>query len=268
MPAVELVRLQNDTRRLLEHFHEPPVFVPMLQELLEFFSDRTARPGQSGAPRPLLRAYNVPHHLQTYMTREVCKQAANQPQAGLALAQALWAADYLELRLMAAAMLGSLSPSPPEPLLAVIEAWLAQQPEARLQQAILNEGLASLRRQQPQALLAKIETWIKSSRNPLRQTGLAALAILVDASSAEVPPQVFELLQPLFYQLPDELKQDILDLVRSLARRLPAETAYLLRQGLDTPHNAKPAWLLRNAMDSFPESMQPGLREGLRKATR
>lgn len=268
MPAVELVRLQNDTRRLLEHFHEPQVFVSMLQEMLDFFSDRTARPGQSGTPRPLMRAYNVPHHLQTYITREICKQAASQPPAGLALAQTLWAASYLELRLMAAAILGSLPPSPPEPLLAMVELWLAQQPELRLQQAILSDGLASIRRQQPQALQARIESWIKSSRTPLRRTGLAALTLLVVAAPAEVSPQTFELLQPLVYQLPDELKQEILDLVRGLARRLPAETAYLLRQGLDTPNNTKPAWLLRNAMDSFPESMQPGLREGLRKATR
>lgn len=268
MPAVELVRLQNDTRRLLEHFHEPPVFVSMLQELLEFFSDRTARAGQSGAPRPLIRAYNAPRHLHTYITREACKQAAQQPQAGLALAKALWAADYLELRLMAAAMLGSLPPSPPGPLLEVVDDWLAQQPEARLQQAILHDGLAGLRRQHPQALLAKIEAWIKSSRQALRQTGLAALAIMVDTIPHEVPPQAFELLQPLVYQLPDELKQDVLDLVRSLARRLPAETAFLLRQALDIPNNAKPAWLLRNALHSFPASMQPALRERLREATR
>ena len=43
MPAVELVRLQNDTQRLLELFHQPDAFVLRLQELLDFFSDRTAR---------------------------------------------------------------------------------------------------------------------------------------------------------------------------------------------------------------------------------
>jgi hypothetical protein len=268
MPAVELVRLQNDTQRLLELFHQPDAFVLRLQELLDFLSDHTARAGQSGAPRPLMRAYNVPRHLLAYITREACRRAGSEPPAALALIQALWAPEYLELRLMAAAMLGSLPARPPEPVLAVVDGWLAGSPEQRLLQAILTDGLAAVRREQPQALLAKIDGWVNGSRRYLRKTGLACLAILAESDSVELPPQVFDLLQPLVYQLPDELKQDVLELVRSLAQRLPAETAFLLRQGLDTPNNAKATWVLRNAMDSFPEGMQPDLRQALRNATR
>lgn len=268
MPAVELVRLQNDTQRLLEHFRQPESFVPRLQEMLDYFSDRTSRAGQTGAPRPLVRAYNVPRYLLQYISREVCMRAAVEPEAGLALAQEMWRQEYLELRLIAAAMLGSIPPETPETVLEVVDTWLAGMPEERLLRAILTDGLSGMRRLQPQVLLAKIDSWNNSRSRYLRKAGLAALAILAASPTGEIQPQVFEMLQPLVYQLPDDLKQDVLDLVRSLARSLPAETAFLLRQGLNTPNNAKPAWVLRNALSSFPEAVQPGLREALRKATR
>ena len=53
MPAIQLTRLRLQTAGLAESFANPQAFVRGLHDLLDYYADRTHRPGQSGAPAPL-----------------------------------------------------------------------------------------------------------------------------------------------------------------------------------------------------------------------
>jgi len=105
MPAIQPARLKIQAAQLAEKFTDPPAFTLGLNELLEFYADRTYRPGQASDPQPLLKAYNVPTPVLRQVSKELSKFIVANQDAALALCDALWSKPVLEFRLLAAMVL-------------------------------------------------------------------------------------------------------------------------------------------------------------------
>ena len=71
---------------------------------------------------------------------------------------------------------------------------------------------------------------------------------------------------PYTRKAPLQVRADILDALAALALRSPKETAYLLRQSLNSPENPDTALLIRKLLDVFPPDLQESLRQALREA--
>ena len=85
-----------------------------LHHLLDFYADRARRPGQSGKPAPLIDAYKVHPPVLRHILQELIPLAAENPDAGLALCDALWEQPYLEFRLLASYAARAGYPRKPE----------------------------------------------------------------------------------------------------------------------------------------------------------
>ncbi len=123
MPAISPARLKHQAALLAEHFDDPPAFVRSLHHLLESYSNRVYRPGQAGELPPLLQTYRVQPPVLRQLLLAIAPLASKNPDAGLALCDALWEQPYLEFRLLAASLLGQLPCSPAEPVIARMKAW-------------------------------------------------------------------------------------------------------------------------------------------------
>jgi len=263
MPAIQPARMKIKVAQLGEKIRQPEAFVHALHDLLDFYADRTYRPGQSGEPPPLLATYKTPPPVFRQIKREITFLAANDPPAALVLVDALWVEPYIEFRLLAIALLGQIPPIPPEPVLARVQMWIASSPEDRLLDAILEQSLAQVRQEYPKIYYQMIEEWLKVNETYPRQTGLRAMMPLLVDPNFENLPAVIRLLAPLIRVTPPPLRLDLIAVLRTLVRRFPQEASYILRQNLSADH-PDTAWLARQVVNDFPSEIQNSLREALR----
>ena len=118
MPAIQPAKLRREASELAELFNDPLAYLRELHHLLEFYAERARRQGQSGMPRPLTLAYNVHPQALRLLMQEVIPKARENPEQGLVLCDALWKENKLEMRLMAARLLGQIPFDDPEATLA------------------------------------------------------------------------------------------------------------------------------------------------------
>jgi hypothetical protein len=257
--------LRQQAILLAGQFDDPPAFVRSLHHLLDFYSERVHRPGQAGEPPPLIAAYRSRPPVLRQIIQELAPLAKEKPAATMALCDALWEQPYLEFRLLAAALLGQTPAEPSEPILSRMVSWATKDLEQRLVDALLHQGMHSLRKENPAALLQLAETWLGEADVIYNQLGLRALLPLVNDPAFENLPVFYRVVQPLCRTTPAPLRQDLLEVLAGLARRSPVETAYFLRQSLELTNSQDTAWLIRQILREFPPATQNSLRETLRK---
>jgi len=276
VPAIQPARLKIQAAQLAELFAQPGLYGRGLHKLLDFYADRTYRPGQAGALPTLVQAYNTPPPVLRQVLRALQPQVQTEPDSALALCRALWAEPLLEFRLLAATLLGQIPLTSAAPAIAMALDWVETRPEDRLLNAVIKQGLANARRVDSGSYVQMIAAWLaQASSKPAgqeieqkdfyqRHAGLQAMLALIEEPGFDNFPAIFRLLIPFTQEAPGALKPDILAVLTALARRTPNETAYLLRQSLVGPHHPDTPWLIRQILDKLP----PHLRQDLRQAAR
>lgn len=245
MPAIHPARLKLHVAQLAEDCRQPEAFVRNLHSLLDHYADRTYRPGQAGEPHPLLPAYNVPPPVLRQLAQALAPLAEEDPPAALALCDALWAEAYLELRLLAAMLLGRIPASHTGAWLDRLERWVRSGAEDQLLDALLSQGLARLRKDDPNRVVKLAEGWLAAPEVAMQTAGLRTLLALLAGQEQEVVPAVFRLITPFVRVAPQPLRPDLLAVLRRLAHLSPRETAHFMQQNLSAPDNPDTAWLLR-----------------------
>ncbi len=264
MPAIHLPRLKIQVAKLAEQSTDPVIFCRSLHNLLDSYAGRIYRPGQGGAPPPLLTAYHVPPPVLREVIKELTPFIHNAPDMAFVLIDALWSEPYLEFRLLAIALLGLISPYPPEPVLFRVQAWASPNTEVSLINALINTGLTRIRCEIPAIYLHQIESWLASRDVFSKQLALQAIVPLVNMQEFQDIPLIFRLLAPLIHSVPTQLRPDLLSVITCLAKRSPQETAILLRQNLVIESdNPVTAWLIRHSLNSFPGEIQIKLQKAL-----
>lgn len=258
MPAIDLVRLRQQVTRLSEFFFLPPEFVRHFHELLNLYTNPTLRPTQASTPFSLF-TYRTPSIILRTIQQEVRALAASYPEYALELADRLWQEEILEMRMLAAFLLGAIPPRS-EALLARLMAWLPQARDSQLHAALLETSLARLRREVPDQFLSLIAEWLHPKRPQLWENGLRALIPLLSEDHFENFPVVFNLLRPVLESAPPVLQAEITDVIRELTRRIPQEAVFTFQRWLEeNPQSSLPR-ALRRALPSVPPAVQQQLR--------
>lgn len=266
MPAIQLARLKIQSAELVSHFYDPAAFVRGLHDLLDFYADRTRKPGQAGEPPPLIKPYNVPPPVLRQVKTDLNPYVATDKDSALALCDTLWAEPYLECRLLAIELLGLIPTEPPDEVLERVNAWATPKIEDRLLNALVNKGLIEVSKRNPELFLSQVEEWLTSEGDLSRRMGLKAISMMLEDRDFENLPKILRLLVPLIRSSPSQLRPDLLDVIQSLAKRSPNETAFFLRQNLSVlDDNSGTAWLIRNSVRYFPAEIQISLKNALRE---
>jgi len=263
MPAIQPARLKIQISNLASRFSAPGEFVIALKDLLDFYSDRTRKPGRGAQTISLLQAYNVP--------RQVIRQIegvirplieANSDQA-LELADILWQDHWLECRVLALTILGWTSSHPPESVIDRIQAWSKQCGDDRTLQASLAKGLSSLWKSHPDSFFSLLGTWVTATDPKSRKLGLRIIPTLVNDHTFPYLPNLFNFLALHIQRLSQVSDPDLLAAVCSLAERSPQETAYFLRRNLAVSGNIHVVTLIRQSLTAFPSPVKEDLLEFL-----
>ena len=265
MPAIQPVRLKNQTARLAELFSEPRAFSRQLSLLLEEYADHTHRPGQAGEPSPLLPAFNAPPPVIRQVWLDILPLISANPLAALNLCDALWMQPALEHRLLAADILGQLPVEHQAEVINRVQLWTMSDIEDRLVKALLERSLVGLRSRSSQIVVDLAEHWLSGADIHQKQLGLRLLNFMASDSSFSDLPVIFRLLTPFLRSAPPLLRPDIISLLKCLIIRSAPEVAYLFHQNLITTGTSDTPWLLRQVISAFPSELQTGLRGSIRK---
>lgn len=264
MPAITPARLKQQAALLGDQYDSPVAFVRSLHHLLEFYADRAHRPGQTSLPPTLFPAYKVRPQVLRLVLQEVVARVSEEPEAGLALCDALWEQRVIEFRILAADLLGEVISPIPDPILKRIHSWSQPDLEAQLLNELLDPGLARLRKDYPGVVVKLVRDWLASGERFEQHLGLRALLPVVNDYNFENLPIVFRLIQPLVRVTPPALRPELLDVLGALAHRSPGEAAYFLRQTVSLPNSPDTPLLIRQCLIEFPAPIQDDLRKIVR----
>lgn len=263
MPAVHLARLKEQITRLAWNFTRPDEFQKGLRDLMDSYADHSYRAGQAVKARPLITAYHIPPLVLRQLEQDLSRLCRENPGAALTLVDRLWQEEYLEPRLLAAYLLGQVSPTPPEPVLERLLAWADPNLDVQILNALMSQGSARLRRGQPERWLVMVEHWLSDMSLDMQSLGLSGLLPVIQDREFENLPRIYRLLAPLVQTAPNPLQAELQQAIEALARRSPVETAYFLRQMLSMAEGVTPIRLVRRCLPAFPEETQAGLRKAI-----
>jgi len=263
MPAIELARLKIQAAHLAETFGEPDVFVQALDELLNFYTNRTIRSTQV-AQRISVPTYRTPRPVIRQIESELAVLAEKQPDKAITLSDALWKADSLEARLLAAFLLGNIPSDQAIHALTRLPVWLNQAKDKEIRSALLSEALARLRREQPEAFFSILEGWLQSPQATMQVWGLQALIPLLEEPQFENLPAVFRIMRPAIVAVGPATQLDFQACLHALERLSLTETTAFLREIILT--NPEPGMLriFRRILPGLSPELQEALRETLR----
>ena len=266
MPAAELNRLRAQINSLVQRFEDPVDLRNGLRDLLELYGNRAYRAGQAVQTQSILPTYRITPLVMRQLEMELSKTCQEQPAAALNAVEAIWKDAYLEPRMLACTLLGSIPASHAEAVSQKLRQWAKPEENSRMLDALFELGTVMLRREEPHRVLALVEEWIGSHRADRQALGLRALTPLVRDPAFENLPPVFRLLSPLVQHVQQPLQTDLQIVLESLAKRASTETAYFLRQTLSMSSGPGTARLIRRCLPAFEPEEQRSLRVALQSA--
>jgi len=232
MSAINLAHLKTQAARLSEKFRQPAAFVHDLNELLDFFSNRTIRTTQI-VQRLSVPTYRTPRPVQRRIEQELAPLAEAHPSDAVALIRALWEAGSLESRLLAAYLLGCIPSAEAIPALMRLPDWLIQSHDKEIRAALLTDALARVRWENPEAFFILLESWLGSPRTSSQVWGLQALIPLLQSPRFENLPAVFRILRPAVEAAGPSTQVDLLVCLAALEKISLIETLAFLRSVLE-----------------------------------
>jgi hypothetical protein len=265
MPAIDLARLRKQAARLADFFFVPDEFITNLHEMLDTYVNYTVRKPPAAAPGAKLRTYRTPAVIVKQIEHELSGPAsiAENADAALELADRLWDEEWLETRLLAAFLLGSMPPRE-ERLLARLTAWTQQLYDTDLRAQLLNTSLARLRREAPDMFLALIGEWLQPQRAALWTNGIQAVISAAGDSEFNNLPPLMKIVEPIIEAAHPKLQNEIEALILALYTASPTETTYFVRQILMDSRDPMTALTFRRISPSMPTELREEIREFIR----
>ena len=259
MPAINLATLNKQAARLADLFDQPAAFIRELREVLENYVNRTLRRRDAVAPSSTLPTYRTPPVVLRKIENTLRPLAKEDADQALELADELWDVGYLETHLLAAFLLGHISPKE-DRLLARLTVWTQKVRDTNVRTSLLTHSLARLRKEMPEDFLKLVAEWLYPHRQQFWSNGLQALLPLINSANFDNLPPIFNLVEPIFLDAPTILQKDITNTLIALYQASPTETTFFTKSILEKSENQKTKILIRRISPALPEALQNAIK--------
>lgn len=265
MPAIQLAELRKEVEKIASNFTDAEIVIRQLTELFEFYSNRTHRINPSAEKPKVIANYMITPPIMRQLITGLNQQAENNPDAAVVLADAMWAKEFLEFRILAARLIGAIPAESADKTIERLHLWGQENKDEEIASILASESLTGLIKDAKPEFLKLLEDWLKADNHAEVTLGLQALKGFLETAKFEELPVVYRLLRPLANHVPRNLRPYVLDIIRPLGERSPQETVYFLRQILEQERSNTIVWLIRNSLESFSEEIQESLKQEIRK---
>jgi len=248
MPAIDPDRLRKQVAGFAGAIGDPAELRRRALDILEFYADRTRRPGPSTHVDDVSPAFGVARPVMKSLTQALRRAAAGKPERGLAAAEALWQTGYREARLLAAALVGDQFG---EPVMKWVESHARMTDDNIVLAELAGQSTAGWRVAEPGGFVDQLARWLDSSRRGTQQLAYLAMTSAVEDPRFHQLPRLFGLIAGRAGSVRGETRKALYRLLRALARRSPPETTHFL---IAEVAGGDPAAIrmARNVIDSLP----------------
>jgi len=259
MPAIDPDRLTRQVAKVAEAAGDPIELRRRALDLLEFYADRTRRPGASTQVDDVPPSFGAPRSVMRALTSKLVGAVTGRPERALAGAEALWRADHRETRLLAAALVGSLDDRR-------APTWVEDHAALTNDYVVLGEmavrGLTGWRQADPLDFVDNLMRWLDSSKRPTQHLALLAIVAAADDPEFRQLPRLFPLMSGRSGSFRGEIRKAYTASIRALARRSPPEATYFLMAEVASGDPAA-FRLARAVLDALPPDNAGRLRRAL-----
>ena len=259
MPSINISRLKIQAYNLACLFDQPAAFLDLLGETLRSYTNRTKRPSPASL-RTSLPVLQTPRAVLLQLRLELSPLVAERPDQAIPIIKGLWQAGYLETRLLAASLLGHVPPESALALLSDIPSWLHESKDKEVQQIILTEALAGIRRTNREAFLSLIEIWLLDRDARVQTWGLRAMLPLLGEPGFVNLPKVFRLLGPTVENVSSTIQLDLAACLGALELLSPTETSQFLQNILMQSRDPQVFRIFRRMQPLLSKQLQEDLR--------
>jgi hypothetical protein len=251
MPAIDRNRLMRELEGLTKSLDDPVAFRWKFLNLLEFYADRTRRPG----PKRLSEetsSLGVPAPVLDLAIQSVVAQI---PDLRPELVRVLWDSGVREARLLAIAL---ALKGTPEQIRSQFEAWAQESDDPDVHTALASRGYPHWLAEDKKSLDAKLANWLGGRSSKMQRFGLEMMRWAVSDPTFDSLPAIFEWLENLQFIDRGSNRRALKAVFVVLIERNPGETAgYLL--GSDQISTLK--WLIRDLQSLFPAPERERIRQ-------
>lgn len=265
MPAINLTHLRARFNLLLQQINEPEVFIHGLREVYAFHADLTHPAGDSPTGVFTLPAFNTPLLLTSEVIKLLSPFCNERPQLMLRIIDLLWQEAEIELRELAAELLGKLPQEQFHEVIHRIQKWSLVESDAELLPYLHQHASAAIRSEAADLWLEVLDGWNSASEPWLAKLALDGTLPLIDDPAFDNLPAIFTFISPLILNPEAENQYEVLRVINHLARRSEVETVYFLKQVMSLSTAPGMGRFLRRAVELFSPPMQQSLRAAMRE---
>jgi hypothetical protein len=264
MPAINLPRLKIQTAKLMDRFNDPEDFLRELHYLFDLYADRTLRKSAVLSPISVLPSYRVSPPVIRQLEFELGARTQTDPDQSLVIADLLWEDAYYETRLLAAYLLGRMTPGG-EDYLERLTAWVSETRDPAISNTLLTTSLKRLRLENTDGFLLLMERWVHPLNKKLTPSVMVALVPLLKDKNFHNLPPIFNIFQPIIESASATTQQELSNLVCALYEASPVETTFFLRQLVIISSRPHTIQNIRRIVPTLPQALQDELRAVIRR---
>lgn len=248
----------------MDDFNQPEKVVLGLREVYSLYSDRTHPVSDLKANIRGLPAFNTPILLSRELELAFTSICKVQPVKMFALIDLLWQEHKIELRQLAATLLGRIPIEYKGEVVSRLSGWTIKTENDSLLEFLHKQGTKTIRDEKPEAWLEILEKWKQVQDAWNIRMSIQGLMNLVEDPAFVNLPAIFTFLFPLMEQLDSELVYPLQNAVESLAKRSEVETVYFLKEVSKASRNPAYPRFLRKSLEFFSPENQESLKRELR----
>ena len=262
--AIDLTRLNKQIEGLKEVFSQPVEFRQRLHATLQFYHRYAHRQHKDAVPVSFMRVYNLPDQVLPHIANGLSLKARQDEVETLAVVDELWLDEHYEARDLAAHLLGQVPFTASGEVYERIRQWSSMPLDRAVVSAIFSKGSQRLRSEDPKGWSAFVGSLLASPLERLQNHGLYALSLLVEQSDSNQFPQFFRWIRPFIQNDQTLIQPNLSSAIAALARRSPAETAYILKEVLSDTEGTGIEQRVRSYLPFFEEEVSQGLQASIR----
>lgn len=265
MPAINLTRLRARFALLQQQIEDPVTFTNGLREIYIFHADLTHPAGDSPSGVFTLPVFNTPMLLNSEVVKFLSPFIKNRPSLMLQIIDSLWLQPEIELRELAAQLMGRLPNTHFSEVVKRIQTWSQVEKDAELLPFLHQQASITIRQESPDLWLDILNGWNSADEPWLAKLALDGTIPLIDDHNYDNLPAIFTFISPLILNPEPQNQYELLRVIEHLARRSEVETVYFLKQVMSLSTAPGMGRFLRRAIELFSPSMQESLRVVLRQ---
>ncbi len=259
MAAIDLTRLNKQIEELKEVYSQPAEFRKLLHETLQFYHRYAHRQHKDSVPVSFMRVYDMPEQILPQVAYGLSLKARQDASETLAVVDELWKDDHFEARDLAAHLLGQVLLAAKADVFERIEQWSSGPLDRAVVNSVFSKGSQRLRSEDPQSWTEFVGNLLASPLERQQNHGLYALSLLVDQSHSDQLPQFFRWIRPFIQSDQTLIQPNLSQVIAALARRSPAETAYVLKEVMSDTDGSGIEQRVRSYLPYFDEQLSEGL---------